>query len=166
MPTMDRFPHCLTVFDMPQVGPHCLRLPRPGSSMRPMLRTPPLCPPCTTCVHLQGHPLHTLWHHVCQLRLTAPCLKCDVLLLQSLIIPWQASTASESVSRTTPPSFMTGLSAQIKNALPSKRNLVSIAGGGRGKEMRRRQAGSRHAIMDIPHRHLQTRTPSSSDRTA
>ncbi len=61
---------------------------------------------------------------------------------------------------------MKGPSAQIKPQQKSSRLVGVEFDGGRGKETRRREAGSRQAIMDTPHRHLQTRTPSSSDCTA
>src|ERR1700760_3084500 len=101
-----------TVFNMPQMGPHCLRLQSPVPRMRPMRRPPLILASRPTRALLQREALLSLRHHLCQLRRLTPCIQHDVSIFQSLIISWRALKAPKSESRTTPPPF------HLKGSMP------------------------------------------------
>src|SRR6266704_1701185 len=80
---------------------------------RPMWRIPPHRLPRATCSNLQSSRLLPLWHSMCQLPTTAPCIERDMPVFQSLQFPWPAPKAAEDMGRMTPTEIMTGHSTQI-----------------------------------------------------
>src|SRR6201994_3047259 len=114
MPTLDDLSHRQTVFDVPQMGPHCLRLPRQDPRMQSMRWPPPFRPSPTTRSGLPRTFLLTRWHLLCQLRPTALRLKHGVPLLQKPIEPWQAHKAPEDAGRAAPPPNLTNRRTHLK----------------------------------------------------